>query len=214
MLDLQVRKPRHKIVKTQSQTLTLKQSSKPAENKRLHTLSSALLAWPAFQPGLKPQSSRSLMTVWGLMSNLKPNMAFACVCALALCTLVLCVERRIQQGGRGCQRMRLFTRGHGLLFRGSILQLFKENPWVSLFKEEVKKHFVVLVCLVAKTCPTPADPMVCSPPGSSVHGMSQAKILEWVAISFSKEIFLTRALNLHLLHWQLDSLLLSHQRSP
>ena len=79
------------------------------------------------------------------MSNLKPNMAFACVCALALCTLVLCVERRIQQGGRGCQCMRLFTRGHGLLFRGSILQLFNENPWVSLFKEKVKKHFVVLV---------------------------------------------------------------------
>ena len=31
------------------------------------------------------------------------------------------------------------------------------------------------------------DPMDCSPPGSSVHGLSQARILEWVAISFSKE---------------------------
>ena len=42
--------------------------------------------------------------------------------------------------------------------------------------------------LVAKLCPTLNlyDPMDCSPSGSSVHGISQAKILEWVAISFSR----------------------------
>lgn len=137
MFCLSVRKPRHKIVKTQSQTLTLKQSSKPTENKRLHTLPSALLAWPAFPPGLKPQSSRSLMIVWGLTSNQKPNMAFACVCALALCTLVLCVERRIQQGGGACQFVWLFTGGHGLVFIRSVLQLFNHNPWVSILKKKV-----------------------------------------------------------------------------
>ena len=37
-----------------------------------------------------------------------------------------------------------------------------------------------------------SDPMVCSLPGSSVHGISQAKILEWVAISFSKRSFQLR----------------------
>ena len=42
------------------------------------------------------------------------------------------------------------------------------------------------VCLVAQLCPTLCDPMDCSPPGSSVHGISQARILEWVAISFSR----------------------------
>ena len=31
------------------------------------------------------------------------------------------------------------------------------------------------------------DPVDCSPPGSSVHGISQARILEWVAISYSRE---------------------------
>ena len=41
--------------------------------------------------------------------------------------------------------------------------------------------------LVAKSCPTLCDPMDCSPPGPSVHGISQAKILEWVAISISRE---------------------------
>ena len=38
--------------------------------------------------------------------------------------------------------------------------------------------------LVAQSCPTLSDPMDCSPPGSSVHGIFQARILEWVAISF------------------------------
>ena len=36
----------------------------------------------------------------------------------------------------------------------------------------------------AQSCPTLCDPMDCSPPGSSVHRISQARILEWVAISF------------------------------
>ena len=40
---------------------------------------------------------------------------------------------------------------------------------------------------VAKPCPTPCDPMDCSPPGSFVHGISQARILEWVATSFDPE---------------------------
>ena len=37
-------------------------------------------------------------------------------------------------------------------------------------------------CLVTKSCPTLCNPMDCSPPGSSVHGISQARILEWVVI--------------------------------
>jgi len=40
--------------------------------------------------------------------------------------------------------------------------------------------------LVTESCPTLCNPMNCSPPGSSFHGISQARILEWVAISFSK----------------------------
>ena len=39
---------------------------------------------------------------------------------------------------------------------------------------------------VTQSCPTLCDPVVCSPPGSSVHGILQARILEWVAISFSR----------------------------
>ena len=40
-------------------------------------------------------------------------------------------------------------------------------------------------CL-SQLCPALYDPMDCSPPGSSVHGILQARILEWVAISFSR----------------------------
>ena len=37
---------------------------------------------------------------------------------------------------------------------------------------------------VSQSCPTPCDPMDCSLPGFSDHGISQANILEWVAVSF------------------------------
>ena len=71
----------------------------------------------------------------------------------------------------------------------------------------------VHVCSVASVC----DPMDCSPPGSSVHRIFQARILEWVGISNSRWIFPTQGSNLsflNLLHWKADSLPLYHLRSP
>ena len=49
-------------------------------------------------------------------------------------------------------------------------------------------HFVCLESEseVTQSCPTLCNPVDCSPPGSSVHGILQARILEWVAISFSR----------------------------
>ena len=38
---------------------------------------------------------------------------------------------------------------------------------------------------VAESCPTLSEPMDCGPPGSSVHGIFQARVLEWGAIAFS-----------------------------
>ena len=51
----------------------------------------------------------------------------------------------------------------------------------------------VCVCVfhvlsVAQSCPTVCDPVDCSLPGFSVHGVFQARILEWVAISFSGDL--------------------------
>ena len=41
---------------------------------------------------------------------------------------------------------------------------------------------------VAQSCPTLRDPMDCSLPGSSIHGIFQAIVMEWVAIAFSKRV--------------------------
>ena len=50
------------------------------------------------------------------------------------------------------------------------------------------------VCIAPSlhSCPTLCDPMDCSPPGSSVHGILQARMLEWVAIPFSRGSFQPR----------------------
>ena len=67
------------------------------------------------------------------------------------------------------------------------------HPWDSPGKNTgVGCHFL-LQCMkvkseseVAQSCPTLRDPMDCSPPGSSVHGIFQARVLEWGAIAFSE----------------------------
>ena len=43
---------------------------------------------------------------------------------------------------------------------------------------------------VAQSCPTLSDPMDCSLPGSSVHGIFQARVLEWGAIAFSEMYYI------------------------
>ena len=65
------------------------------------------------------------------------------------------------------------------------------RPWDSPGKNTgVGCHFL-LQCMkmkseseVAQSCPTLSDPVVCSPPGSSIHGIFQARVLEWGAIAF------------------------------
>ena len=44
-----------------------------------------------------------------------------------------------------------------------------------------------ICCLITKSCPTLCDPMDCSPQGPSVHEIFQARLLEWVAISFPSQ---------------------------
>ena len=63
-------------------------------------------------------------------------------------------------------------------------------------REEKKKvttlpmHFLCVKLkvkvLAAQPCPTLCDPIDCSPPGSSIHGILQARILEWVVVTFSR----------------------------
>ena len=66
------------------------------------------------------------------------------------------------------------------------------SPWDSPGKNTGVGFHLLLQCMkvksereVAQSCPTPIDPMNCSPPGSPIPGIPQARTLEWVAISFS-----------------------------
>ena len=45
---------------------------------------------------------------------------------------------------------------------------------------------------VAQSCLTPSDPMDCSSPGSSAHGIFQARVLEWGAVAFSEALSKTK----------------------
>ena len=70
------------------------------------------------------------------------------------------------------------------------------------------------VCSVTQLCSTLCDPMDYSPPGSSVHGISQVRILEGAVIFSSRGSSWTQGLNPCLLHWNMDSLPLSHMGRP
>ena len=74
-------------------------------------------------------------------------------------------------------------------FREFVLQNIPLSYCVYLFLHDWSqvKLFHMCVCvLVTELCPTLCDPMDCSPPGSSVHGILQARILEWVAFPSSR----------------------------
>ena len=99
------------------------------------------------------------------------------------------------------------------------------TPWIAAHQLHGIFQIRILVC--AKSLQSLCDPVDCSPQGSSVHGILQARILEWVAISFSitgtgyhflvQGIFPTQELNrslLCLLQWQADSLPRHHLGSP
>ena len=69
------------------------------------------------------------------------------------------------------------------------------RPWDSPGKNTVVGYHFLLQCRkvkseseVAQSCPTLSDPMDCSLPSSSVHGIFQARVLEWVAIAFSEKV--------------------------
>ena len=77
------------------------------------------------------------------------------------------------------------------------------------FSHEIKRHL-----LLGRKTMTLCNPMDCSLPGSSVHGIFQAIVLEWIAISFSRGIFLTQGSNPGLPHCRQMFYRLSHQGSP
>ena len=105
----------------------------------------------------------------------------------------------------------LGTDSKGNAFRHCIhlcLNLFYQKSWhpYRIFKEGVCAR---TSALATQSYLNLCDPMNCNLPGSSVHRISQARVLEWVDIPF-----LTQGLNLGLLHCRKIVYHLSHQGSP
>ena len=73
--------------------------------------------------------------------------------------------------------------GAGVYEKSASSTQFLCEPKTVVEKKEKKREVKVLV---AQSCPALCDPEDCSLPGSSVRGILQSKILEWVAISFSR----------------------------
>ena len=69
---------------------------------------------------------------------------------------------------------------------GGLYNSWGHKSWTRLRRLTQEPSSGLCVCSVSKSCQTLCDPMDYSPPGSSVHGIFQARILEWVAVSFSR----------------------------
>ena len=105
--------------------------------------------------------------------------------------------------------MKFLRKNAQLLVRNCFLQLHGRNE-VQMNQVFYFMGFpgVHSVCSAAQSCPTLCDPMDCSPPGSSVQGILQARILEQVAVPFSRGSIEPRSALLQILYH------LRHQGSP
>ena len=86
-------------------------------------------------------------------------------------------------------------------------QDWKMSVFIPILKKRKKEESEV-----TQSCLTLSDLM--DPPASSIHGIVQSRVLEWIAISFSRGIFLTQGSNPGLLHCRQTLYCLSHQGIP
>ena len=95
------------------------------------------------------------------------------------CTHVLSLQVQINTTFESCN--------DSIYFKNASLSIPSKRHTTCGFPSFGSNVVVVVVVLVAQSCVTIWDPMDCSPPISSVHGIVQARILEWIAIPFSRE---------------------------
>ena len=80
-----------------------------------------------------------------------------------------------------------FSRIDHILCHKSNLSIFEK---IEIISNIFSDHNAMSESEVALLCPTLRDPIVCSLPGSSIHGIFQARVLEWGAIAFSRKFCL------------------------
>ena len=111
-------------------------------------------------------------------------------------THVFCISKQIFYHSRKCYTQsrgyQTFSiNGHtGKCFR--FYEPIQSVKTTQLYYSISKAAIVVMTVLVTQSCPTLCNLMNCSPPCPSVHGILQARILEWVAIPFSRGSSQTR----------------------
>ena len=112
-----------------------------------------------------PQNIRLWVVIWNMYSLLEPESVQVCV---SVCCVFVWVRVHVWEGG-----VNVFGCG---------VEIYKgfRRCSTSVFKEEESESEV------ARSCPTLCNSIDCSPAGSSVNGIFQARMLEWVAISFSR----------------------------
>ena len=102
--------------------------------------------------------------------------------------LFLCYLANFGQATQPVAKIRLW-----LKFKAMLKSKAGQEPMKFVLEvEEGKLKLYAIESEIAQLCPTLCDPVDCSLPGSSVNGIFQARVLEWVAVSFSKGSSLPR----------------------
>ena len=101
--------------------------------------------------------------------------------------LILVLEFLVFGGGDGKHQWYLGVNALDTYCGAGIYSFLSTGPFVTVSSIFHRAEYKGKVCMCSATlsCLTLWDPMDCGPPGSSVHGIFQARILEWLAISFS-----------------------------
>ena len=157
----------------------------------------------ALSPTLLPQPSSKLQqsNSWALPSSIK---------------FLISPRLRHPTHPQSQQAFAFHLASHNLPAFTSLLatKMVTENKDKSQWASISSWNYSQVKALAAQSGPTPCDPMDCSPPGSSVHGIIQAIILEWVAIPFSRGSSWPRDQSWVSLHCRQIPYHLNHQGSP
>ena len=116
----------------------------------------------------------------GVRAGVVVEWAVTAMCAHRSSEQQLVLWQKAGDKARELSKSIVTSRSLTTLCKGIKIHTYLRRVWV---------NFIIMTCMCAKSlqlCPAVCDPMDWSPPGSSVHGILQARILEWVAISSSR----------------------------
>ena len=118
------------------------------------------------------------------------------------------------QSSRVCVQIWVYSSPAHILPKGHQETPIEATDLKSMFTKCRSNKWLMSSMLVSQSCLPLCNHMDCIPPGSSVHGILQARILEWGCCFLLKRIFLNQESNLGLQHYRQILYHLSHQGSP